>query len=139
MFQFLCGYCCLPLLNPQRQRSQHHPLLCGVGATSLTPSWTGDDNPDEISGGLDDVDELEGMTEDLVDGDDDGDDDLLYQQDHLWHDHLAAVTDFSTSSGGLLWHELSVSSGTATILQPFSFHIGNGQLVGLLGPSGSGK
>ena len=132
MFQFLC--CCLQLLNPQRQqRSPQHPWLCGVGATSLTR--TGDDNPDEISGGLDDVDELEGMTEDLVDGDDD----MLYQQDHLWQDHLAAVTDFSTSSGGLLWHELSVSSGTATILQPFSFHIGNGQLVGLLGPSGSGK
>ena len=134
MFQFLC--CCLQLLNPQRQqRSPQHPWLCGVGATSLTPSWTGDDNPDEISGGLDDVDELEGMKENLVDGDDE----MLYQHDHLWQDHLAAVTDFSTSSGGLLWHELSVSSGTATILQPFSFHIGNGQLVGLLGPSGSGK
>lgn len=55
-----------------------------------------------------------------------------------FQDHLTAAS-LHNDDGGLLWHDLTVSSGSITLLNQFSFHIGKGQLVGLLGPSGSGK
>lgn len=124
-------------------------VSAAAAATTPTPAWTRSEDPAPDAEESCWLDEMEDMcrTPDLRAGDLEA---RQYppseepQSHHHHHhqylpDHLAAVTEFSSSGGGLLWHDLSVSSGAANILQPFSFHIGNGQLVGLLGPSGSGK
>ena len=125
-------------------------ISAAAAATTPTPAWTrSEEDPSSPADAEESwLDEMEYMcrTQDLRAGNLEAQQQPSkepshhYQQHHQYlPDHLAAVTEFSTNGGGILWHDLSVSSGTANILQPFSFHIGNGQLVGLLGPSGSGK
>ena len=46
----------------------------------------------------------------------------------------------TTASGGVFWEDLQVVAADGTVLlEPFSGSVANGQLCGILGPSGAGK
>ncbi|GKY94789.1 hypothetical protein MPSEU_000444100 [Mayamaea pseudoterrestris] len=51
---------------------------------------------------------------------------------------LLALND-EDSNGGILWENVAFSQGKRVILEPCSFHVENGRVCALLGPSGAGK